>query len=212
MSFLEFFKIYWDVTNQRYCDRSVYVPRGGKKPFAAIRIENDKHQSLMSKSARKAIILVQYLFLIAGAVLCGITGHFFFFVFSFPYFWFLSSPFMTNFSLIAIVMLYLCICRKSVYSQVLYKCFIGNFSVDKMKTEIGKKTVFVFPKTRIVGSRTIEAFTVFVKNEAKAEIYFYPRSAILKINGSKIKFKEEYETVDDLLVALGKTIKESMNQ
>jgi Holliday junction resolvase len=53
-------------------------------------------------------------------------------------------------------------------------------------------------------------FDILVKRETVAKVVFWPNCVVLKTKNGKIKIKEEYESCEELLSVIGKTLKEAL--
>lgn len=211
MSFLEFFKIYWKITNRDYCDEAVqWIGRhiNWDSP-KAIKARN-KGQKYTSKLQRKILICLQYLFLAFGIVLCVFNNSALFFVMGSVLFILISGYEGSDFSIVKVALLYLVLTRKSVYSCVLYRCFMGDFDVSAIKCAFNKKdNVWIIP-CGLFEFRSRIKFDVFAKRDAVAKIVLLPNCVVLKAKNERIKIKKEYESYEELLSVIGKNLKETM--
>jgi hypothetical protein len=211
MSFVEFFKVYWERTNRDYCNEAVqwvgrHINWNSRKAMKA----RNNGQKYISKLQRKILIFLQYLFLVLGIVLWLFNDAIPYLALGVVIFLFISSYEGSDFSIIKIAFLYVLLVRESVYSRALYQCFMGNFDVNAIKRAFEKKeNVFVYP-CALFELRPKVKFDILVKRETVAKVVFWPNCVVLKTKNEKIKIKEEYESCEELLSVIGKILKEAL--
>ncbi len=198
MKFTEFFKLYFEITDRQYSDKIIWDSHSDNYKKATQKGQNPR----ISKLERKLLIILQYLELIFTVVYSIITNVWI--VSFFGVIVFLLSVYITSFSLIIILKLFLSL-NGSVYSQIWLQLFYGNFDFSYL-TKLTKTKINGYYSTRKIFQLPSKLVATSKDKNNKISISFTTKKAKIIINNEKITINSEQNNVNTLLEEIANKI------
>ena len=196
MKFTEFFKLYFEVTNRQYSDKIIWNTKSDNYKKATEKGQNPR----ISKLERRLFIILQYLeliFTVAYSIITNVWIVSFFGVIAF-----ILSVFITNFSFVIILKLYLSL-NNSIYSQIWLQMFYGNFDFSYLtKSKING----YFPTRKLYFQLPSKLVATCKDKNTKISISFTTQKAKIIINNEKITINSEQNNIYSLLEEIANVI------
>lgn len=194
----DFYIEYYNRTNRIFSDNAIWNKKDREKSWR-------KRQINFSKKERKVYIVLQYLILL----LCWIPMCFdrgLWTVIPVALLYFLSSCFITDFSIIKIEILYFIYRQNNVFCSVLHDIFLGNYdNMLRALTRLTKKeaTGYVFRS----GGRFYGTFDAVSRNKKRNIVLkFKVNSVTVAINEQKFVIKDEMLSKEEVITEIAAVI------
>ncbi len=183
-----FYKEYYQVTNRKYADRTIWSAKDREQVWRKGQINTSKKERAVFIAAQYCALLVAGILFVAGNSQYGIIGCVMF----------LLSSLITDFSITKIELLYQVFTHNSTYASLLFKAFSGKIDdfwcLIKPET---KKNVSGFVRINI--NKFITKYRiVFRKKREAVTIIISPFNIRLKLETHNIVFNDTKATITQI--------------
>ena len=191
MTYRAFLKEYYRITDRTYADRMIWFAKDRERAW-------QRGQYRMSKIERRISIALQYLIpIFSWLPLLWAPDTWFCILFALLYG--IINAILTDFSFIKIFFLYRLYFGGSVYGDVLYLAFLGEFTPHLDRLRKGNSKQIQGFLLRHEGKFRTE-YTVLLRNRnPNITLIFCRKYAALKANGVNSGFRALYPSIDALL-------------